>query len=123
MAFTALQKAQIRYYLGFPDQFRDIHTILESQLNGSISTESETIIVGLLADLAAVDAALVSARSRLKAHKVGSIELNDMELEQLRSEGRRFVARLASIFGIEPMQDIYSPGGSGGSSGGVIPLG
>lgn len=121
MSFNPTQKSQIRYYLGFPDQYRDLYTTLESQLNGALSAESETLVSNLLLSLIAVDASLVSAHSRLKAKKVGSIELNDKELSALRSEGRRFVERLATIFGLYPLRDVFAEGG--GSMGGLIPLG
>lgn len=121
MSFDATQKANIRFYLGYQDQFRDVNTSLESQMSaGAISAEAVTIVVGILASLAQVDADLIAARKRLKASKVGSIMLNSRELDMLKGEGGRFVGRLASIFGVRPLRDIYR---EDGSMGGVIPLG
>lgn len=124
MPFTADQKAKIRFYLGYQERWIFTYTALESQLaDGALSAETVTIATGILTDLAAVDASLISARARLKALKVGSIELPGKgEIVTLCSEGRRLVARLASIFGVEVRVDVYASGGSG-SSGGVIPLG
>lgn len=123
MAFTATQKANVRYYLGYPDQFRDVGSTLESGLAGGLSAEGETIVIALLASLAAIDSNLTSALARLKALKVGSIELPGFgEIQALRSEGRRLAARLATIFGVEVQSDVFAEGGSA-SSGGFIPLG
>jgi hypothetical protein len=120
VSFTPTQKSSIRFYLGYQDQFRQINTSLESQLNdGGLSDTATTIVVGILASLAATDAELVNAHKRMKASKVGSIMLNEKELSMLRSEGRRFVRRLASVFGITPRNDVYGDG----MAGGVIPLG
>lgn len=123
MALTGTQKAQVRLYLGYQDQDRQLSTELESQL-GSISTEAETLVIGLLASLLDIDAKLLSAHGRLKALKVGSIELPGAgEIETLRSEGRRFVGRLAVIFDVEPLHDVFSDGDAASSVSAVIPLG
>jgi hypothetical protein len=120
VSFTPTQKTSIRFYLGYQDQFRHINTSLEQQLvEGGISAEAEVVVIDLLGSLATTDAELVNAHKRMKASKVGSIFLNDRELSMLRSEGRRFVWRLASVFGITPRNDVYGDG----TSGGAIPLG
>lgn len=123
MAFTETERSQIRFYLGLPDQYRDLNTVLEGQLHGDLSPQAEVIARDILTDLNAVDLALIDARKRLKALEVGSIKLPaGGELMELRSEGRRLCHRLASIFGVEVVEDVYSSS-SGGSMGGVIPLG
>lgn len=121
MALTLTQAAQVRHYLGIPDGL-EVWVSFEGQL-AAISAENQTIIVGLLASLAAIDAQLASAPSRLKALKVGSIELSGFgEIDGLRAEGRRLVGRLCSLFGLTaPAFDVFSEGGD--SMGGVIPLG
>ncbi len=122
MAFTLTEKAKIRFYLGYQDLFRDINTSLESQLSATgISAEAQTIVKSILSSLADIDTKLLGSHTRLKASTVGSIKLNAEELYQLRGEGRRFVLRLSSIFGVSPREDIYGEGA--GASGGVIPLG
>lgn len=124
MAFTEEQKANVRYYLGFQDQFRDVNTTLESQLSGGTSAEGETIVIAILASLADIDTRLSAAPDRLKAKKVGSIDLpGPDEIHMLRSEGRRYVGRLASIFGVAPKDDVFGDGYGISSMGGLIPLG
>ena len=62
---------------------------------------------GLLACLRSVDAELTAAHRRLKASKVGSIELNGGEIGSLRMEGRRHVARLCALLGVEARTDVF----------------
>jgi hypothetical protein len=127
MALTDAQKASVRFYLGYQDQFRNMNTALESQLSAGLSSDAETLVIATLANLAAVDAQLLTAHGRLKAMKVGSITLTgDGEVMALRSQGRLYVGRLAAMYGVQPLNDVYAEAaGAGGASsmGGVIPLG
>lgn len=132
MALTSAQTTQIRHYLGYPDNWRDMNTTLESQFT-TISADAEALITsaltasppGILASLNDIDAHLQDALTRLKARKVEDIELpGHDEILFLQSEGRRFVTRLATLFGVNVFRDVYSddpPGG--GLMGGLIPLG
>lgn len=122
MALTATQKAQVRFYLGMQDNLQEAWLSFTSQLN-TLTAEGEVIVADLIDKLAAIDDQLEQAPSRLKALKVGSIELSGFgEIEGLRAEGRRLVGRLCSMFGISaPLADVYGEGS--GSMGGVIPLG
>jgi hypothetical protein len=123
MALTDAQKAKVRFYLGYQDQFRDMNTTLESQLDAGLSADAETLVTATITQLESVDTKLVAAHTRLKAIKVGSITLSgDGEIMALRSEGRRFVGRLASLYGVQPISDVFAEGGAS-SMGGVIPLG
>ena len=118
--FTDDEKAQIRFYLGFQDQFRDVNTTLESQMRpDAISDPARTIVRGVILSLQDIDSKLVNGHKRLKASVVGSITLNAKEISMLRSEGRRFVMRLVSVFGVTPKKDVFSDG----TMGGAIPLG
>lgn len=132
MSFTSTQKAQIRYYLGFQDQFRDVNTTLESQLETGLSADAETLITsaldasppGILASLVDVDASLQNAHGRLKAKKVGSIDLPGRdEIDMLRNEGRRLVGRLAAMFGVAPRTDVFADGFGVSAMGGMFLLG
>lgn len=122
MALTSTQKAQVRFYLGVQDGLQEAWLGFTSLLS-TLTVEGEALVVDLLGKLAAIDDQLEQAPSRLKALKVGSIELSGFgEIEGLRAEGRRLVGRLGAMFGIyEPVADVYGEGG--GSMGGVIPLG
>lgn len=122
MALTAQQRASVRYYTGWSGRFAQFDSALEQALNGADNdAEVQALITnpvtgappGLLALLADVDAKLLAAHGRLKAGKVGSIELNGGELTQLRSEGRRFVGRLCAVLGVDRRVDVFGSGGGG----------
>jgi len=108
MALTAQQKADIRRYLGWSARFHQYDSRLEQAMS-AIDTEpehesqlTETLANhGILANIADVLTKLRDAHGRLKASKVGSIDLNDSELRQLRKEGDRWVADLSSVLGVE----------------------
>ena len=69
-------------------------------------------MVGLLASLDDVGTRITAAYARLKALRVGSIELpGGGEIATLRSEGRRFSGQLASQLGIAIRHDVW--GGTG----------
>ena len=80
---------------------------------------------GILAELVAIDLKLEDAHKRIKANKVGSIDLPiQNEIRMLRSEGRRHVSRMATVLGVEVRHDVFSGGsnrnraGYGGLAGG-----
>lgn len=121
MALTEAQQALVENYLGWTARFRQMDSSLSQAMN-AIATlpEREALITnaidgtppGILAALADIDAKIVKAHGRLKADKVGSIELNRGELGQLRSEGRRFVNRLSTVLGVEIRRNVFGSGGS-----------
>lgn len=124
MALSATQQAQVRLYLGY-DRGADLHSDLESRLApGALSAEEETQVGGVLTNLAAVDTKLqTAAMTRLDATQVEDIKLLGPEqLAELRRHGRMLVARLAALFAVEPLRDVFAPMAAA-SMGGVIPLG
>jgi hypothetical protein len=110
MALTATQEAKVRYYLGWSARFHQSDSRLEMALSALPSeAESETLIVAALVRVEDIDTKLTDAHGRLKAMKVGSIDLpGHREVETLRSEGRRWVGRIASTLGVEVRQDVFS---------------
>lgn len=124
MALTAQQRADVRFYAGWSARFHQFDSQLEQAMN-ALETEPEHELQitnpidgtppGLLALMADIDSRLSGTYGRLKASKVGSIELNAGEISQLRSEGRRLSGRLCSILGIPRRIDVFGSGGSGGS--------
>jgi hypothetical protein len=117
VALTEPQKALIRLYTGWGARFGQFYSRLEQALSAiAVEPDMEALITnpiggsppGLLALIQDVDAKLTAAHGRLKASVVGSITLNPAELMVLRSEGRRHVARLCSILGVEVQHDVFS---------------
>lgn len=78
----------------------------EAQITGALTASPP----GLLAHLKDIDARIRSAYERLKANKVGSIELNPNEIGAYRSQGRQLVLRICSILGVERRNDVFGSG-------------
>lgn len=108
MALTDAQKAAVRRALGWSARFHQSDSRLEQAIS-AIETDaaSELLITdtlannGILANVDDVQTKLRDAHARLKADKVGSILLRKQELNQLRSEGDRWVRDLARLLGVE----------------------
>ena len=110
MAFTATERTTIRMYLGWSARFLQFDDALERAMDAvgaNPDTSTQTQIQGFLTEAARIDTAITAAEARLKAAKVGSIELNAAEIEQLRGRGRQNVARIARAFGVEVRGDAY----------------
>jgi hypothetical protein len=110
MALSLTQRAQVRLYCGWSARFWQMDSRLEQAMNALASNaEEETIVTDLLTQLVAHDARFTAAYTRLKALAVGKITLpGHGELMALRSEGRRFSGRLASILGVAIRHDVWS---------------
>lgn len=140
MALSPTERAKVREYLGWTQRYFQTDSRLEMAMN-SLDASAEALLLvqdtlangGLLASLADIDAKLVNAHKRIKVAKVGTIELpGKMEIGILRSEGRRFVGRLASLLGVEVRHDVFSGqgphrfmgyGGPYGGGGNLPPMG
>lgn len=119
MAFTATQKAAIRYYAGWAGAGFQFDTRLEGAMSAIESVPAHEAQItnalngsppGLLALLQDIDARITAALGRLKAAKVGSIELNPAEMYELRRIGRQYATRLCSILGVYKGTDVFSSG-------------
>lgn len=125
MSLSDAQKAAVRLYLGY-ERGRDLYPELESKLD-SFSAEEETQVGVVLSALASLDAKVleVSTNGVLEAVKVGELELRDGDpLELYAKQGRRYVARLEVLTGVDALKDYFGEGSSGGTlGGGPIPLG
>lgn len=111
MAFTEAQRVSIRHYLGWSERFHQTWPRLEQAMNAIDALSdpaAQTKIESILTKLDAIETSITSAYDRLKAMKVGSIELpGDNEVKTLRSEGRRFAGQLAARLGVEVEYDVF----------------
>lgn len=127
MPLTSAQVAKVKYYLGYSVQ-NDGSDDAKNRLNSAIAAvgldaEMTALITnplnstppGVLARLDDIEAKLLASHSRLKASKVGSIELNASEVEMLRGEGRRAAVALASLIGVEIWADVFGDATAGQS--------
>lgn len=120
MALTATQKAEVRRSLGWPARFFQYDTRLEQAMSAiETQPEHEAQVIEILASVVDVKEKLLDAHKRLKASKVGSIELDTLREETmgLRMEGRRFTGELSAILGVPRKHDIFSSGSFGGFVG------
>ncbi len=110
MALTATQQAKVRYYLGWSARFHQTDSRLEMALSAlSTEPESETLVITALGKCEDIDTRLEDAYGRIKAAKVGSIDLpGHKEVETLCIQGRRWVGRIAATLGVEVRQDVFS---------------
>lgn len=114
--FTSAQRAKIRWYLGWSARFHQFDSRLEQAMNAVDSEPTDDTSALIIANLTAMDAlntSIVAAYQRLKATKVGSIDLpGGMEIGMLRSEGRRLTGQVASTLGVEVRHDVWSGTGN-----------
>ena len=132
MALTDAQKAGIRRALGWSARFHQFDSRLEQALSAIESDAASELLItdvlannGILANIDDIQSKLRAGHSRLKANKVGTIELRQQELDQLKSEGNRWVSDLARLLGVEVRDGglfggsrIQTFAGSGGKYGG-----
>jgi hypothetical protein len=60
-----------------------------------------------LAEVQRIEAAIAAAETRLKASKVGPIDLNSGEIGALRDRGRTHVGRMATALGVAVRSDAF----------------
>lgn len=112
MPLTGPERAKIRFYLGYSAMATHVDPDLIDIENAmdTIDLQPDDLVLiqapttGILARLDSAEAALLDARKRIKASKVGSIELNSSEICQLRSEQDRARLDLAGILGVENLK-------------------
>ena len=122
MALTEDQKAQARAYLGW-ERGRDLNSKLEDKLV-NLSANEETLVGATLTRLIAIDTAIdgLVTGDAARVSKVDEVEFSDADpFEQYRSQGRRLVARLSALLGVDSNRDYYGDGG--GPIAAPIPLG
>lgn len=120
MALTDTQRTSIRTYLGWSSRFRDADDRLEDAMDSiSLWPTDETKIIALLTACAGIDTRIADAYNRIQAAAVGSINLNQGEIMQLRGEGRRMVKQMAALLAVEIKANAYG----GGATGGEVKMG
>ena len=129
MAFSTLQKAQIRFFLGYPMGYRDHNPRLENAFNvvGS-EPESQSIVEIILDKLNALYgdgitsspldqqvafAGIVKVESADDVVQFGSGNGNSANAvsEGQSIAGRKLVSALSSFFGVPIASDVFGTGG------------
>jgi hypothetical protein len=98
MAFTATEKANIIFYLGYPAKTivpdsTSYSNVIAGRLDNN-SVDIETIARDLLAKIVTSRAEIELAKGRLKASKVEDITLNDREMRDRWKEDSKLCRML-----------------------------
>lgn len=104
MALNDLQKAQIRTFLGYPDQHRYLNPRLESAMD-SLGPGAEAIVVAEIAEVLAVDLAIKGTTRTVagiaKADDAAFFSRRDgNRFDGQRREGRMHIGRISKILGV-----------------------
>jgi hypothetical protein len=142
---TEAEKADIRLFLGYQARFHQLDSALEfamhavdevsnlaayNQITRALAHADGPGILALIKD---VDTKIRAQDPQSTVEKVGSIELDAARgMGVLRSKGRAYVGRLATILGVPVRRDYFSGSGGGpylgvagmgGGGGNLPPLG
>lgn len=112
------QKASIRLYLGYPDNFRWQNTRLESVLE-NLSTDAESLVGGMLANIATIETTLLSdGISGAGVKRVDEIWFENgwKRTSELRKLGRMYVSRISIVTGVPIYSDVFGTQGYLGDS-------
>lgn len=122
---TDEEKADIRFYLGYPDVYQQLNPRLESALDvvGNKSYQM-TKVRSILLKLKEVEEKMSEYDSILETAGIKRVEeiefFNDKEAKNkestLKSEGRRLVNQLSIIFGVPAVNDVFGTSGYQGDS-------
>lgn len=140
MALSLTEKAKIRLYLGYADQFRYLNSRLESILT-DLSPEAEVLVQDSLASLALVEVAMIGTPlENVGIKRIDEVWFKDAAvntaLSDIKQVARPYVARLSIITGVPIFADAFGSQGwpgdafseqggmsAGGGRGGAIRLG
>jgi hypothetical protein len=121
---TDAQRAEVYFFCGWPQRWVQENTALEQAMNAIggrpemqalLSNSLVASPKGLLAQARLLyDVTIPATYRRLKATKVGTIELDARaEIRMLRDEGRRLVNGICTLLGVTADGDVFGPGEGG----------
>jgi len=117
MALTSTQKSKIVQLLGYGGKVLQENSVIYNKTTAdrleTLPEGTEELVVAYLDGIASIELQISEAPTRLIAKKVGDIELNNNELENLRSERKRMTRELSLLIDIPIVQ---------GASGMMVPV-
>jgi len=112
VAFQPTDVVRIFDRMGQPRRYLSVDSALLHAINAvGNDPDSQALVLSLLNDCDRVDAKLKAAQGRLALRSVDKDDVvfnPDREIYVLRSEGRRYVGRVARALGIQPRGDCFS---------------
>lgn len=112
MAFTEEEQTQIKYFLSYPDFVSLSQSVQLGYPSASqplflvedafkrLTPFAEVTVRRALCECVSIEAQLSEARKRLKAIRVGDVEMNPRERAELRKELLYWSTRLADALGV-----------------------
>lgn len=132
MAFSDVEKARIKHFLGYPNISQLAASIVlgiptgsqplflvEDAMNRLFPSGEESVRTDLC-NLESIEKQLSDARSRFKAESVGNLKMNQRETSMLRNELGYWTKRLADDLGVFPNPYAQRGGTGGGVNSGVV---
>lgn len=117
-AWTELERAKIRHYLGFSAIFLQADPRLENAMTTVLAiadggtradSSTQTQIQGWITDLETVETNLKNLWNKSLALKVDVIQIDPVRgMMMLRAEGRRIVTNIATALATKPRRDVFS---------------
>lgn len=120
MALTAAQRAEITIFCGWSARFHQTDDKLDRAMNAIESyPEYEALLTNALAPIDGSPPGLIAccrdamaklrlAMNRKKASSVGSIKLNELELENIRGLGRQYATQMCLLLGVKKRGDVFA---------------
>jgi hypothetical protein len=117
MGLSSQQKNKVVQLLGYGGKALQPNSVIFNKILSDrleqLPQDTEDLVVAYLAQVETIETQIKQAPTRVIAKKVGDIELNTNEMQDLRSERRRIVKEMATHLDI-PYQ------GSGGNLSVVV---
>jgi hypothetical protein len=113
MALTDAQKMQVKRHLGMSTVSPSLYPLTDvwltaGQVLSTLPAETETEVIAILATLGNLESWINDAPKRLKAKKIGSIDLQPDELPKLWTEVRRWRNELSVLTGLPNLRATRS---------------
>ena len=117
-AWTSLQRAKIRRYLGVSNLFRghdpsveDAITAAQATVDGGAQDDTtiQDEIVAILADLATLETRLKALWKQAQANRIDELNVDAARgRAMLLAEGRRLVGYIADMLDVAPRRDVFT---------------
>lgn len=110
MALSSADRDNVRTYLGYSGRFAQVDSVLEQAMD-SINGDSDAVgtIQALILSCQGIDTQLTAIQTRAGISNVDEIVVDTTKgLRELRSEGRRYVGRMAAKLGVPIRHDAFA---------------